>query len=332
MFVQDDWRVTLGPEAPLRRALRPLRRARGRRRTRRSTTSRDFEVDKNNFGAAPRPGVDAGRRPPHGRARQHRHDVRPGAARHLRAGAASTTAPTPRASATFTARTGRRAGLPGVLSSRRRAPRRHAQSIGRRSRLPGRAHLAEQRPVSSAAGRATTRCRSAPRTCKRLQPAGRQQHQPDQPDRHAGRRPPDLQHRGQRRTRVDPRYNAINAVAVARRLHLQELTLQLAAPHVERHAVRLRLHARQERGQRADHRRAVGAGRRRPHRPDEPRPRQGPERPRPAPHLHRQHRRAADASTSTARWRTRSLNDNQCRRRDAVRQRHPVNLAQQPAS
>ena len=45
-----------------------------------------------------------------------------------------------------------------------------------------------------------------------LQPAGHHQHQSDQPGRAAGRRPGDLQHGGQRGTRLDPRFNQINVV------------------------------------------------------------------------------------------------------------------------
>ena len=71
---------------------------------------------------------------------------------------------------------------------------------------------------------------------------------------------PDLQHRHQRR---DARRSALQRDqqrAVARRIDLPEPDAAVDAAPVQGHRLRLRLHARQERGQRADHRHAVGAG------------------------------------------------------------------------
>ncbi len=162
-----------------------------------------------------------------------------------------------RASATFTPTQVGAPAFPAVLSA---GAGRDAEPRGDdRSRLQDRAIVAEQR-----ADRARLR-RSLFDVGRRfvrqgLQPSGGHEHQPDQPDRHARRRPADLQHRRQRH---DPRRSPLQRDqqrAVTRRIDLQELDLAADPPPVQGHRLRLRLHARQERGQRADYRHAIGAG------------------------------------------------------------------------
>ena len=213
-----------------------------------------------------RRGLDVGGDRPHGAARQHRPDVRPGAAAPATSRRSSTTAPT-RAPPPASSR--RSAGAPGVPEravGRRRRRAQHADhgvdpdfqvASNWQNNVQVERQLGDRFAV--AVGVVVR---------PRLQPAGHQQHQPDQPDRPAGRRPANLQHRGQRR---DARRPALQRRSTGASRSASRPTraspLQLTGRNCLGHAVRLRLHAGQERGQRADHQRAVGAGRRRPRRP-----------------------------------------------------------------
>ena len=214
-FVQDDWRVSLGPEGALRPALRPLRAARRAIANAPVATSREFPQSKNNFAPRARRGVDARREQAHRAPRQHRPDVRPDAERDLRAGAAERRHQRARVGHVH-ADPGRRAGVPGGAQhglGRDAEPRVDGRSRLRRSRGRGRTTCS-----SSAASAITTRSSIGTLVREGLQPAGRHQHQPDQPDRHAGRRPPDLQHG---RQRDDARRSALQRHqqrAVARRV------------------------------------------------------------------------------------------------------------------
>ena len=139
----------------------------------------------------------------HRAARQHRHDVRPGAATRATSRRCRTTAPTRAPSATFTPTQAGAPAFPAVLSAGAGATPNTA--VDGRSRLRGGARRGRT-TCSSSARSATDYSASVGAIVRQgLQPAGRHQHQPDQPDRHAGRRPPDLQHRGQRRRRASIR-------------------------------------------------------------------------------------------------------------------------------
>ena len=91
-FVQDDWQRRVEPEAPLRPALRPLQ-VPGGTAERAVSQTHEFNIDRNNF--APRVGAawPIGETDD-GAARQHRHHVRPDAARRSTSRRCSTTAPT----------------------------------------------------------------------------------------------------------------------------------------------------------------------------------------------------------------------------------------------
>ena len=91
-------------------------------------------------------------------------------------------------------------------------------------------------------------------------------------------------------TRVDPRFNVINSAQSLGESTYQNMTLQFTRRQLQRHRLRPGLHARQVGRQRADYQRALGAGRCRPRRSDQPRARPRTEHPRSAPHLQRQHR------------------------------------------
>ena len=247
--------------------------------------------------AAGRRGVDARRDTPLGGARQHRPDVRPDAATRSTSRRCRTTAPTRAPSATFTPTQAGAPAFPAVLERRRRRARRTSRATVDPG-LQGRAHRGRTTCSSSARSAIATRSSVGASYVKGynlpvvtninlINPIGTLAD---------GR--PIFSTAVNAATRVDPRYNVINSVAVDRRVDLQEHDAAVHAPQRQRHRLRLRLHARQERGQRADHQRAVGAGRRRPLRPDQPRSRPRPEHPRPAPHLHRQHRRDAAASSA----------------------------------
>jgi hypothetical protein len=160
-----------------------------------------------------------------------------------------------------------------------------------------------------------------------LQPAGRHEHQRDQPDRLARRRPADLQ---QRRQRLDARRSALQRDqrgAVTGRIDLPEHDAAADAAPVQGHRLRPRLHARQERRQRADHQQPVGAGRRRPLGRDQPRIRSRPEHPGSAPHLRRQPRR--HAAVRARRRRRRDPQQQRVRPRGAAGERHSREPAQQ---
>ena len=234
-----------------------------------------------------------------------------------------------RASATLHADAGRRAGVPGRAAAP--APARSPNTAWTVDPgLRGRAHVAEQRPVRARARRSLLgRGRRVLR--EGLQPAGRHQHQPDQPDRHARRRPADLQHRRSTPRRASIRATtSINIVAVDRRVDLQE-------PDAAVHAAQRRRHRQFDfaytLGKSEDNAPITSAlsvqgdaGR---VGPDQPRSRPRSEHPRPAPHLHRQHRRHAAVRRATAR-RGAIAQRQRVRPRAAVRQRHPGQPAQQP--
>ena len=127
-----------------------------------------------------------------------------------------------------------------------------------------------------------------------LQPAGRHEHQPDQPDRHARRRPPDLQHRRQRRRRASiPRYNVINSVQSPGESTYKNMTLQLT----RRSSKGIGFDFAYTLGKSEDNAPITGTlsvqGDAGPVGHDQPRSRSRSEHPRPAPHLRRQHRRDA---------------------------------------
>ena len=207
-FVQDDWQIAPTRQGALRRALRPLQvseRASPTRRSRRRTT---FNIDKNNFG--PRVGVAWSIDPTDRAARQHRPDVRPADSRRLRAGAAAVAARRARRS---TPSAGTSAGAPAFPARRADRHARAAVAVGGRSGLPGRAHLADQRRRSSASFGQRLHGVDRLHVCEGRPAAGRHRRQPDQPDRHARRRPADLQHAPSTRRRAsDPRFNHINEV------------------------------------------------------------------------------------------------------------------------
>ena len=218
MFVQDDWRLT--PDVKLLYGVRydvydmpdgnpdaPF------------ATSRDFAVSKEQLRPARRRGLDARRSAALGAPRQHRPDVRPAAQRDVRAGAASTTAPTraprpasPRPQAGAPA-------FPNVLSTGAGAQPNLTWTVDPDFTVGAR--VAEQRPVRARAGR-HLRHRRRHVLRARLRPAGRDQRQPDQPDRHAAGRPPDLRDGGQRRHARRSALQHHQQDAVARRVHLQE--------------------------------------------------------------------------------------------------------------
>ena len=218
LFVQDDWRLSDSlkvlyglrydlydvPAPNASRAVRDLARLRGRQEQ---------------LGAAARRGLERGQRSPHGHARQHRHDVRPGAAGQLRAGAHQRRHQRPRPRPPSSRRTPGAPALPERAVGRRRRRAEHADHGG--ARLPGRQQLAEQRAGRAAAERSLRRVgRRVLRP--RLQPAGDQQHQPDQPDRPALRRPQHLQPGGQRQHPRRPALQRRQRGAVDRRVDLQE--------------------------------------------------------------------------------------------------------------
>ena len=272
LFVQDDWRVSR--DLKLLYGLRyDIYDVPGRaiaERAVRRTSQRVRRSTSNNFGAARRRGLDARRRSA-GRCMRANTGMmydQPLLASYEQALAGDGT-PT-------------RVDLRCRLGAARRRSRRrcrpapaHAAATVAWTVDPDfqvAQHLAEQRAVRARAsadhfdgvGRRAS-------TSKGYNLPVVSQHQPDQPDRRARRRPADLSApRSTPSTRVDPRFNHDQHRAVDRRVDLQgDDAAARPAPASQRHAVRLRLHARQERGQRADHQRAVGAGRRRP-RPTRP--------------------------------------------------------------
>ena len=127
---------------------------------------------------------------------------------------------------TFSPTHGRRAGVPerrldaGTLA--------HAVAVGRRpERSQVGAHLAEQRPDGA-------RVPARPHGVGQLhvregQPAaGGHRREPDQPDRHAGRRPRrSTARRSTRRRALDPRFNHINEVQSIGDSTFKSLTLQV---------------------------------------------------------------------------------------------------------
>ena len=152
-------------------------------------TSREFASSSSNF--APRLGAvwTLGESRRIGAARQHRPDVRPDAQRRSTSRRCKNDGTNARASATFTPTQAGAPAFPAVLSAGAGAAPN--TGVDGRSRLQGRALVAEQRAVRAgdrrsllAGGRRVVR--------EGLRPAGRHEHQPDQPDRHAGRRPADL--------------------------------------------------------------------------------------------------------------------------------------------
>jgi hypothetical protein len=227
-----------------------------------------------------------------------------------------------RASATFTPT---QVGVNG--GAQRRSRRAAEPGLDGRSRLQDRAVVAEQPAVRARHRRPLLDGRRHV-VRPRLQPPGRHQHQPDQPDRRAGRRPPDLQHRRQRDHPPRSALQRHQQRAVAGRVDLPQHDAAADAPPAPRHRLRPGLHAGQGRGQRPDHRRAVGAGRRRPLRHDQPRVRSRPQHPRPAPHLRRQHRR--HAAVRARRRRRCNPQQQRVRCRRPAGQRHPRQPAQQP--
>ncbi len=255
LFLQDDWRVTDSLkvlyglrydlyDVPAPDANAPFE------------TSRDFVVDKNNI--APRLGVvwTVGS--------DRRTVVRANTGimydqallAELRAGAHQQRHQRPRVGQ-LPARDARCSGVSGCAVGRRRRPAEHAHHGV--ARLPGRQQLAEQ-PADRTPAERPLRGLDRHLVRARLQPADHQQHQRDQPDRPAVGRPPDLQHRGQRADASRPALQRHQPDRVARRVDLPELHRAAHRPQRVRPAVRLRLHARQGRGQRAHHRCAVGAG------------------------------------------------------------------------
>ena len=204
-----------------------------------------------------------------------------------------------RASANFTPTQAGAPVVPGGAQRRRRRPAE--RGLDRGPGLQGRALVAEQRAVRAPAGRQLLGRRWAPPTCKGNNLPVVTNINLINPTGSTPSGIPIFSPTVSAATRVDPRYNAINSTQSIGDSTYKNMTLQLTrrSPSIR---LRLRLHAGQERGQRADHRRAVGAGRCRPHRHDQPRPRARAEHPRPAPHLQRQHRLHAAASIVKARW------------------------------
>ena len=145
-FVQDDWRVSLGPQGALRRALRPLRRARRRSERADRDLARVPDVEEQLRAARSARCGRSARRRTVGAARQHRPDVRPDAERHLRAGAAERRHQRARLGDVH-ADPGGRAGVPGRAQRRRRRARRtwRGRSI----------------PTSRSRGRGRTTCSSS---------------------------------------------------------------------------------------------------------------------------------------------------------------------------
>ena len=191
---------------------------------------------------------------------------------------------------------GSAANAPASRVACRPAARVHAAAPvdhHRRPRLPGRAHLAEQRPV---------RARLRPELLRvgRLHvragrpAAGDRQHQPDQPDQPAGRRAPGLQLDDQRRHAPRSPLQPDQRRAVGGRLDLQRPDAAVRQAPQRRHPVRRQLHARQGHRQRAADHGALGAGRRRRRRPDQPRARSRSEPARHPPQFRRQRGAAAD--------------------------------------
>ena len=181
-------------QASLRPPLRPLRRA-GRQPRRAVRGLARLPRRQEQLGAARRPRVDAWRRPPHGDPRQHRPDVRPGAPRDVRAVADQRRHEPPRRGVVPADDAGAPA-FPGRAVERCRRAAEHADHgvAGLRDRARcGRTTCSSS--ISSAISYAMA---VGTLVHARLQPAGHQQHQPDQSDRAACGRPADLQHRDQR--------------------------------------------------------------------------------------------------------------------------------------
>ena len=192
-FVQDDWQIA--PTVKVLYGLRydlyqypagladaPL------------TQTQAFNIDKNNFG--PRVGVAWSVDAEDGAARQHRHHVRPADSRRLRAGAAAERIAE---GAGLHASAGTAAGAPAFPSTASSTGTlADAVAVGGRSGLSVVAHTWQTNvQLERSFGRDFTASVGF-MYANGDQPAGRHRRQPDQPDRHARRRPADLQPHGER--------------------------------------------------------------------------------------------------------------------------------------
>ena len=145
-----------------------------------------------------------------------------------------------------------------------------------------------------------------------------------------GRRPADLQHRGQRDDALDPRFNHINRCSRSANRPSRSMTLQAskrlaAGPDLQRP-----VHARQGPRQHAAADAADGAGGTGPLGSEQPRSRPGAEPARHAPQLHRQHRLHVAATRRTTRSCAALLERQPDRRAAAVQQRPAGQPAGEP--
>ena len=197
LFVQDDWRLSDRVKMlyGVRYDLYDVPGAIPTRRLKRRATS---SIDKNNW--APRFGrrLDAGRQPPVGGPCQHRHHVRPGAACDVRAGADQRRHQPPRGGV-VSARDARGAGISGRVVGRCGCAAEYADhgvAASSTSRANWQNNLQFERQLGEQFAVAVGTSYVA-----RLQPAGDQQHQPDQSDPAPGGRTAGLLHGDQRQPR-----------------------------------------------------------------------------------------------------------------------------------
>ena len=297
VFVQDDWRVAPSvkvlygvrydlynypdgdPDAPFE-------------------YSRSFTVDRNNFG--PRVGVAWTLRRQDGAAREHRPHVRPAAARRRTRTPCSRTACAP-TRCRLQPDVRRRAGLPGRALRRGRRHAARAEHLRGRPGVPDACRRSQNNVQIDRAFGTNYSASIGFVYVTRLEPAGRHEHQPDQPrsGRLADGRPI-YSTAVSAATRRDPRFNQINTVQSIGESTYKGVTLQVSR--------------RFSRGIQFDLTYTLGKGEDNApltstlsvqgddgqSRPEQPGPRQGPEHPRHAPHLlgeHRGHGRSTRAAT-----------------------------------